>query len=117
MRTKKDADVAAVKVEGSAKSAPTSKVKKGKEAAIKPNNKQLPAGYHEDGMWTKHVIPTLFRWAAVQRKPFAIPEAKIAEALKVICNTLYSPSIPIEITPSSPEFRIVSCVVALLCTY
>ena len=111
MRTKKAVDVGVIQAEASTE--PSSKVKKGKEAAIKPSNKQLPAGYHEDGMWTKHVIPTLFRWAAVQRKPFAIPEAKIAEALKVICSAYYGNSIPIEITPSSTGVRLVSFVVAL----
>jgi hypothetical protein len=104
-------DVGVIKAEASAE--PSSKVKKGKDAVIKPNNKQLPAACHEDGTWTKRVIPTLFRWAGVQRKPFAIPEAKVVEALQIICGAYYGNSIPIEITPSSTGVRLVSFVVAL----
>jgi hypothetical protein len=83
---------------------PSSKVKKGVEKA---SNSQLPAECHEGGLWTKRVLPTLFRWAGHQPTPFTISEAKILEALRIICRAIYGESFEIDLSLSSAALRLV----------
>lgn len=86
-------------------SGPSSKpVKKSQEKA---SNSRLPAECHENNIWTKRVLPTLFRWAGHQPKPFTIPEAKILEALKAICCGIYGDSVEIDLSSSSVALRLV----------
>jgi hypothetical protein len=93
-----------IKTESGPSSKPLSKVKKSQEKA---SNSQLPAECHENNIWTKRVLPTLFRWAGYEPAPFAIPEANILKALTTICCGIYGDSVEIDLSSSSVALRLV----------
>jgi hypothetical protein len=58
-------------------------------------------------MWRKQIIPSLIQWAARQENPWSIPDAKLVQALQLICDAFYEGFVDVSISPSSAVFRLV----------
>jgi len=59
-------------------------------------------------MWWKQVIPSLIQWASRQENPWSIPDAKLMQALQLLCDAFYDGYVDVDISPSSAAFHLVS---------
>lgn len=69
-------------------------------------NKDLPAMLIAGDVWTKQVMPTLFRWLAAQADPWAPTAKYLEDAIRTIGRRYVDEDYDLEGT-TSPEFQLV----------
>lgn len=69
-------------------------------------NKDLPPLLAPGDIWTKKVIPTLFRWLAAQKDPWAPSALHLEGAIRLLCRHYVDEEYDLD-GPRSPEFQLV----------